>query len=261
MGLPDGSVAILLLKLGLTPALIGIATLVSRRWGPAIGGLLVALPLTSGPVLLFLALDHGTTFATAAAEGSVAGAAAVAAFCLAYAWVGRSAPWWAAFLAGTAGYLAMGIVMQPFLMGSVVLLVLVAVSAPLVALRLLPAQVPMADETAPPWWDIPARMVVGAGMVLGVTGLATVLGPQLSGLIATFPVFVTVLAVFTHRREGPSRTVLLMRGVLIGMFGSLAFFVVLAYTLIPWGIAVAFTAAVTVALVVQALGLQVLRRG
>lgn len=73
MGFPDGSVAILLLKLGLTPALIGLATLVSRRRGPAIGGLLVALPLTSGPVLFFLALDHGTTLATAAAEGSVAG--------------------------------------------------------------------------------------------------------------------------------------------------------------------------------------------
>jgi len=254
-------VAILLLKLGLTPALIGVATLVSRRWGPAIGGLLVALPLTSGPVLLFLALDHGTTFATAAAEGSVAGVAAVAAFCLAYAWVGRSAPWWAAFLAGTAGYLVMGIAMQPFLVGPVILLVLAAVSAPLVALRLLPTRDAAAGEVAPPWWDIPARMVIGALIVLGVTGVATVLGPQLSGLIATFPVFVTVLAVFTHRREGPSRTVPLMRGVLIGMFGSLAFFVVLVLTLVPWGIAIAFLAAVLIAFGVQMAGLRALRRG
>ena len=253
--------AIFLLKLGLTPALIGLATLVSRRWGPAIGGLLVALPLTSGPVLFFLALDHGTTFATAAAEGSVAGAAAVAAFCLAYAWTGRSAPWWVAFLAGTAGYVAMSVVMQPFLSAPVAVLVLGAVSTPFAALRVLPAPVAAAGGTAPPWWDIPARMAVGAGIVLGVTGLATVLGPELSGLVATFPVFVTTLAVFTHRREGPSRTVILMRGVLIGMFGSLAFFVVLVLTLVPWGLAIAFPAAACAALGVQVLGLRVLRRG
>ena len=37
---------------------------------------------------------------------------------------------------------------------------------------------------------------------------------QLSGLFATFPVFITVLAVFTHRREGPARANLLLRGAL-----------------------------------------------
>ncbi len=253
--------AVLLLKLGLTPALVGLATLVSRRWGPAIGGLLVALPLTSGPVLFFLALDHGTTFATAAAEGSIAGAAAVAAFCLAYAWVGRSAPWWGAFLAGTAGYAAMSVAMQPFLAGPVVVLVVAAASAQVGALHLLPQRVVATGETAPPWWDIPARMVVGAAIVLGVTGIATVLGPRMSGLVATFPAFVTVLAVFTHRREGPSRTVPLMRGVLIGMFGSLAFFVSLVVLLVPWGLVLAFPAAVIAAFAVQVTGLRVLRRG
>jgi len=37
-------------KLLLTPALLGLVSLAGRRWGPAVSGWLVGLPLTSGPV-------------------------------------------------------------------------------------------------------------------------------------------------------------------------------------------------------------------
>ena len=46
----------LLLKLLLTPLFILIVTLIGRRWGTLVSGLLVGLPLTSAPVALFLAL-------------------------------------------------------------------------------------------------------------------------------------------------------------------------------------------------------------
>ena len=252
--------ALLLLKLGLTPALIGLATIASRRWGPGVGGLLVALPLTSGPVLLLLALDHGPAFAARATEGSLAGATAVMAFCLAYAWAGRRLVWWAALAAGYFGFAAMSIAMQPVVAGSLVVLVIVALGAPLVGLRLLPARGPAPEETPAPWWDLPARMTMGAALVLAITGFSAVIGPQVSGLLATIPVFITVLAVFTHRREGPARTVLLLRGALIGMFGTIAFVIVLRFVLEPGGIAIAFSVATVVALAIQAVGLRVVRR-
>ena len=75
---------ILLLKLVLTPLLVGGSTLAARRWGPAIGGWLIALPLTSGPVLAFLALDHGSGFAAVAAIGSLTGLAGIAVYSAAY---------------------------------------------------------------------------------------------------------------------------------------------------------------------------------
>jgi hypothetical protein len=56
-------VALLLLKLNLTPILIGIRSMAARRRGPSVGGWLVAMPLTSGPVALYIALDHGNAFA------------------------------------------------------------------------------------------------------------------------------------------------------------------------------------------------------
>ena len=252
--------ALLLLKLGLTPALIGLATLVSGRWGPAVGGLVVALPLTSGPVLLFLALEQGLAFAARATEGSLTGVAAVTAFCLAYAWAGRRFTWWAALAAGYLGFGATSIAMQPVASGPLAGLVAIALVAPAVGIRLLPARGPTPDLTSAPWWDLPARMATGAALVLGITGFSAVIGPQVSGLLATIPVFITVLAAFTHRREGPARTILLLRGAQIGMLGTTAFVIVLRLGLEPYGIAIAFPVATLVALAVQAVGLRVIRR-
>jgi hypothetical protein len=75
---------LLVLKLTLTPLFIGLVSLAGRRWGPAITGWLVGLPLTSGPVILFLAMERGEPFAAKAAKGAIMGLISVAAFCLVY---------------------------------------------------------------------------------------------------------------------------------------------------------------------------------
>src|SRR4051812_50147219 len=74
----------LLLKLIVTLLLIGAASFAGRRWGETVSGWFIGLPLTSGPVCWFLALEQGTGFAAAAARGCLAGAAAEAGVCLAY---------------------------------------------------------------------------------------------------------------------------------------------------------------------------------
>ena len=48
---------LLALKLTFAPILLAAATLAVRRWGEIVGGLLVGLPLTSGPISVFLALE------------------------------------------------------------------------------------------------------------------------------------------------------------------------------------------------------------
>src|SRR5207249_5299011 len=58
------------------------------------GGWLIGLPVTAGPVLLFLALAHGAGFAEHVAVGLVAGVAAQAAFVLGYAAACRHGAGW-----------------------------------------------------------------------------------------------------------------------------------------------------------------------
>src|SRR5438105_6889291 len=100
----------LLLKLIVTPVLIGAASFAGRRWGES--GWFIGLPLTSGPVCWFLALEQGTGFAAAAARGCLAGAAAEAGFCLAYAVAGRHAGWFRCIAAGTLAYAAGAALLQ-----------------------------------------------------------------------------------------------------------------------------------------------------
>jgi hypothetical protein len=72
-----------LLKLVLTPLLIAAISLASRRWGPGIGGAIAGLPLTSGPVSVFLALEQGREFTSRSAVGTLLGLVSQAGFCLA----------------------------------------------------------------------------------------------------------------------------------------------------------------------------------
>jgi hypothetical protein len=65
--------SLLAVKLVPTPLVVLAASLAARRWGDVVGGWLVGLPLTSGPVALFLARERGPAFAADAAAGSLAG--------------------------------------------------------------------------------------------------------------------------------------------------------------------------------------------
>ena len=82
-----------ILELLVAPALVGAATLAARRWGQEIGGLVSAVPAIVGPVLLIAALEHGATFAARAANGTLLGLVALAAFAVAYGWTAARGGW------------------------------------------------------------------------------------------------------------------------------------------------------------------------
>ena len=107
------------LKLILAPIIIGGASLAGRRWGPAVSGWLVGLPLTSGPVIFFLALSSGTVFAASAIAGTISGGFSLAAFCLAYAWLAIRFDWRVAMTGSLLAYFGIVVLMQniiiPFL--------------------------------------------------------------------------------------------------------------------------------------------------
>jgi hypothetical protein len=251
-------VPLLLLKLTLTPLLVGGATLAARRWGPAIGGWIVSLPLTSGPILFFLALDHGPEFAAEATTGTLLGLGAICGFSVGYLLASRRGPL-RAFAAASAGFVLVAVAVQPITgapFGLLAVLVVVAIAG---VLRLLPASAGARVTRQHPAWDLPARVIVGTALVVGLTAIAPYLGPVTSGLVATFPVYVSVLAVFEHLHAGRLAALGVLRGVLVGLFGTVAFYVVVHALLVPAGIAVAFAAAIVVTLAIGAVALRRVR--
>jgi hypothetical protein len=251
--------ATFLFKLILSPLLIGTVTLLGRRWGPAISGWLIGLPLTSGPVILFLALDQGTAFAVASARAIMPGMISVGVYCLTYSWLARRWRWLPAMLAGWLTVLASTAVLNQItvsaLVGAIAVIVVLTV-----ILRLLPDTRGAPLPATPPRWEIPLRMVIATTFVLGVTGLAQILGPHLSGLLAPFPIFATILSVFTHHGQGAAAAGKLLRGVVLGSYSFAGFFLVVAALLQSAGIGVTFLCASLVALAIQGASLWLLRR-
>jgi hypothetical protein len=244
---------VLALKLVLTPAVMVGATLAGRRWGNAVSGWLIGLPLTSGPLVLVLALEHGRGFAARTATGSLSGAIAEAAFCVGWAFGGR-----VPLLAASAGFAAAAAAVHGL---PLLALVLAAPVSLVVALRFLPPFPPRTAAVRTPRWDLPARAIVAVIVLVSLSAAATTIGARLTGLLAVYPAYSAVLASFALRLEGRAAAVGLLRGLLVGLFSFSAFYSVLAFALPRIGTGGAFAGAIAAALIVQAVSLfRILRR-
>ncbi len=233
---------VVLLRMTLTPALVLLVSLVQRRWGNALGGRLIGLPLTTGPFLVLVTLAEGTAATALAAHGVVAGQISVVAFCAAYAHLAHRTRWWRALPAAWAIAFTCVVALQGVAVTWVVAAVVVA--AVVVALRTWPT-LPgaVAPERVPARWETPVRAVVTGVLVATLTGLARVLGPHLAGLLATTPVIVSVLGPATHRASGPAAASALLRGTTVSIAGSTMFSAVVAATVVPLGAVAAFALA------------------
>lgn len=244
----------ILIELVVAPALVAISTLVARRWGSRVGGVVSAFPAIVGPVLLILALAHGQAFAARAAEGTLLGLLSLAAFAVAYGRLARGHGWrvcavggWvAAALAALIAGVAVGGAGSPVGL-------LVASGGIALAWRALPAVVAESATSAPRRGAIPARMASAALLVALLSAAAGELGAVAGGMLAALPVLACVLAVFTHREHGGPRAIAMLRGMLAGMASFVLFCQVIAVAVVPYGIAPAFAAATGVALAVQAI--------
>jgi len=249
---------VLAFKLILTPSVVALSTLIGRRFGRIASGWVVGLPLTSGPIAAFFAVQHGRLFAARAGVGSLGGAIAEVAFCISYATTARRAGWRPAVLVASLAFAIAAAVLHTLAFepraGDVLPLGAAAAVALLVGLWLVPHVPPRldAEPVLPSRWDLPARAVVATAFLLLLTGLATVLGPQLAGVLAVYPLYTVVLAVFAHRHEGEHGAVQVLRGLLFGLFSFVAFYVTLPLALRHLGIAPAFVLAFAASFAVQA---------
>jgi hypothetical protein len=245
-------VGVLAVKLLLAPSFVVGASLAARRFGARIGGLIGGLPVVAGPILLVYALTHGRGFAAGAAAGTLLGLISLIAFVVVYARLAGQLSWtasmlggWAVFAAATAAF---SVISLPA--GAGLALAGAAIAAGLAALPRRAGS--PGPHGPPPVWDLPLRAGCALALVLTLTAVAGWLGPQLSGLLAPFPIIATVLAVFTHAQRGPDELARLLHGLLSG-FGAFALF---CFTL-----AVSLPALDTLAAFALASGVAVLAQG
>jgi len=217
----------LLLKITLAPVLVVAATLAARRWGQTVGGIIIAIPIVAGPILLIFGIEQGISFVHHAARSALLGIVAVAGFCV----MCRCCVRFGWLIAISAGWLAYGLIVLALAgVAPTVGSGLTAALGAIVLARWLTrvTREGPANPPRPPRWDLPARAAATAALVIALTGVASAVGPTLSGLLTPFPVATSVVVAFTLSQAGEGAAVGTLRGYLTGLPGFAAFFVVVA---------------------------------
>jgi hypothetical protein len=244
---------VLALKLLLAPLLVVASSLAGRRWGPRMAGILVVLPIVAGPILLILYLEHGAEFVVIAASATTLAIVPLALFVLIFAYMSRRHSWLLILVTGWVVVLLADLALAEIEVpaGVALVLALLALHGAGWLLRRLgqPALVPVPA----PWWDLPARAISTALLVLLVTGLAASFGPALTGMFTPFPIALSVVCAFTTAQAGHAGVLALLRGIVPGLDGFALFCFVIAITIDDLGGARAFVLATAAAVIVAIL--------
>jgi uncharacterized membrane protein (GlpM family) len=218
------------------------------------------MPLTSGPVIFFVALSNGKAFAATAALGVLSGGLSLVAYALTYSWLAVKFRWQVSITGSLLVFSISTTLLQNFTFPLLPIFLLVC-AALIGGLWLMPKDViEKESENKPGAWDIPSRIFIGTSFILLLTGIAPYVGSRLTGLLTTIPLYVTILAIFAHRNQGPAAAAHVLRGLLYGMFAFTGFFITLNLLIEHVSLALSFGAAILSALVIQGISLFVLRK-
>ena len=250
----------LFLKLVLVPVFLLLVTLAGKRWGPSAAGWLAGLPIVTGPILYFIAVERGPGFAASASTLALSAVFASVSFSVAYAHACRRQGWSVAMVAGLVAWFAAASLLS-FSPPSVVLSLVVALTTLLAAPRVFPPTPERPAGRVIGHAELVVRMLAGAVLTLTVTMAAGELGPRWSGLLAVFPILGIVLAVFSHRAQGAGFAIALLKSMAKGLYSFLAFCLVLALALPAMAMPAAFTVAVLASLAVQGVTGRLLAAG
>ena len=250
---------LLLFKILLVPTIIAIISIAGRIRGTAVSGLLGGLPVVAGPILVFLSIEHGEVFGSASAQAALAGVISIGLFCFLYAAACNRAGIVSSLIVGLLGFGTSTILFSNVHLSLARTLILVAVFL-LAILLTFPKYAALAPGYQIGTRDVLIRMFAAASVVLLITFCSDLLGPNLSGLLAPFPIAGTILAGFTHFHSGADSARRLLHGFIKGLFGMAAFDFILSYYLTSLGISQAVILASILALIVSGSTIALTRR-
>jgi hypothetical protein len=247
-----------LLRLALVPMAVWLASLAARKWGHSVSGYLGGFPLIGGPITLYLAMDHGTEFASRAATVTLAVIVAQGAYLITFSRLAQCHRWPAALFGGWAVFAVVATVVL-FLPLSPPLALVLAVLGLATAWRVLPH--PRVDAPPPSIPPVELRLRLCAALALAIVILwgSKMFGPLVSGVLLSMPVTGSIMPPFTLALYGADAVARVTRGFVVGLSGFTAFFFTISAGLVSLGIAPGFLAAIVAALACSTIASRVLK--
>jgi hypothetical protein len=225
---------------------VSAATIIAERLGASVGALVATLPVSAGPVYVFLALDHDASFISASAIASLAQYPATAVFVTVYVLVAQRRSLWASVCLASAVWLATTLALAPVRWTAGAAFVLNAAVFTLCFFIVRPFSPVRMPATARRWHDL----VIRAGMVSILVGAVMILsfriGPTGSGVLAVFPIIYMSIVLILHPRVGGRATAAVLANVIPGIAGFGAALLTLHLTAVPLGSAPALILALGV---------------
>jgi hypothetical protein len=238
----------LAIKMAITALFVTGATVIAEELGPTIGALVATLPVSAGPVYVFLALDHDAAFISASALASLALNVATAIYVTVYVLLAQRHAIWISIPLAFAAWLAAALVFEPvhWAAWSALALNLVVFAGCFFIVE--PFRAARTPPTTRPRYDFAVRAGMVALLVGAVVTLSSRIGPAGSGLLAVFPVIYTSIMVILHRRVGGPATAAVLASAIPGLAGFGAALLTLHLTAVPLGSAAALALALGVSI-------------
>lgn len=250
---------LLFFKLTIVPLLIGVVTLIEKKWGPTVAGWFSAFPIIAGPILAFFCIEQSPDFAGVAALNTLKGLHALLVYGLAYCWTARYQNWPICLIVALSSFFICSFTLLHLdltLTQTAISILASLIAAPYI----FPQARGLITNTRRSNWAIALRMSLGALLVLCVSWAAKFAGPELSGLLVVVPVASAVLSVASHRSTGAECAIQLLRGMLPGWYAFSGFLVILIVMLQRANPFQAFGAAFCSAIFVQLISRRAMRK-
>ena len=207
-------------------AIVISAARAAERAGPFFGAMVATLPVSTGPIYVFLAIDHGAAFIAEAAVMSIASTAGTVAFVAAHALAARRFSTPGSLGIATLVWFGVALALQLRTWSFAEACLLLAGSFAL-AMRGLRRFAVAAPPGAGPRsrFDLPLRALLVATLVIATSLVSRVFGPGVTGLLAAYPVVFTSLILILQPRGGGAFASSVL---VIGLKGLLGFGTALA---------------------------------
>ncbi len=206
-------------KMAVTAAFLITASLAAERAGPVIGGLVASLPISTGPVYLFLAMDHDAQFIATGALGTLVMNTANVVFALIYALLAQKRSLAVSFGLGIASWFAIGWIANSldWSLAAATALNAAAIAGSYLIVR------PLRHVQVPPmharWPDLALRGALAAALVGIVVAFSAHIGAKASGIFGVFPTVFTSVMLIMHNRLGGKATAAVLANAILGLGG------------------------------------------
>jgi hypothetical protein len=207
-------------KVAAAAIIVVTASRATERAGPMLGAMIATLPVSTGPVYVFLAIDHGAAFISESARTSVAATAATAAFVAAHAFGAQRFATPASLALATVAWFTVAFALQlhewTFVEAFLLYAGVFAVAIPGLRRFAVAVKAPPVPRAR---FDLALRALLVAAVVVATTFASHAFGPAMTGVLATYPVVFTCLVLILQPRCGGPFTASVLVNGLKGLLG------------------------------------------